>query len=210
MFNGKIERNYEGILYLCTRIWMILMEHSDYSTDDIASKCGFRNTAAFNSAFKFTFGITPTDYLSNMSRMSKKKRIMMKTRFKKGTKVFDIVITAVAGMFSVGMTVLLRDILFAPPLAYYALHLVCLTLSVLLLCTLTYFYARKNWKSYTKRNLWLICVIDMIIAALYNLGIYLEPVNEYTNYMLTEIWIRPTITYGLVACFVTESNRYNQ
>lgn len=130
----------------------------------------------------------------------------MKTRFKKGTKVFDIVITAVAGMFSVGMmlygvfyfglgnawpelvlnlfyvaclamiwmyffdrldtlrfnywcsisvgmTVLLRDILFAPPLAYYALHLVCLTLSVLLLCTLTYFYARKNWKSYTKRNL---------------------------------------------------------
>ena len=50
------------------------MEHSDYSTDDIACKCGFRNTAAFISAFKFTFGITPTDYLSNMSRMFKKKR----------------------------------------------------------------------------------------------------------------------------------------
>jgi hypothetical protein len=108
---------------------------------------------------------------------------------------------------SVGMTVLLRDILFAPPLAYYSLHLVCLTLSVLLLCMLTFFYARKNWKSYTKRNLWAICVIDMIIAALYNLDIYLEPVNEYTNYMLTEIWIRPTITYGLVACFVTEVER---
>ena len=53
-------------------------------------------------------------------------------------------------------------------------------------------------------NLWLICIIDMIIAALYNLDIYLEPTSEYTNYMLTEIWIRPTITYGLVACFVTE------
>jgi hypothetical protein len=105
---------------------------------------------------------------------------------------------------SVGMTVLLRDILFAPPLAYYALHLTCLTLSVLLLCMLTFFYGRKDWKSYTKRNLWAICVIDMIIAALYNLDIYLEPTNEYTNYMLTEIWIRPTITYGLVACFVTE------
>ena len=91
-----------------------------------------------------------------------------------------------------------------PPLAYYSLHLVCLTLSVLLLCTLTFFYARKNWKSYTKRNLWAICVIDMLIATLYNLDIYLEPTNEYTNYMLTEIWIRPTITYGLVACFVTE------
>ena len=128
----------------------------------------------------------------------------MKTRFKKGAKIFDIVITVVAAMFSVGMTVLLRDILFAPPLAYYSIHLVCLTLSVLLLCMLTFFYTRKNWKSYTKRNLWAICVIDMIIAALYNLDIYLEPTNEYTNYMLTEIWIRPTITYGLVACFVTE------
>ena len=105
---------------------------------------------------------------------------------------------------SVGMTVLLRDILFAPPLAFYALHLACLTLSVLLLCTLTYFYARKNWKSYTKRNLWGICIIDILIAALYNWAIYLEPFDEYTNYLLTEIWIRPTITYGMVACFVTE------
>ena len=47
-------------------------------------------------------------------------------------------------------------------------------------------------------------VFDTLIAALYNLDIYLEPTNEYTNYMMTEIWIRPTITYGLVACFVTE------
>ena len=184
----------------------------------------------------------------------------MQTRFKKGAKVFDIEITSVAGMFSVGMmlygvfhfglpeagpelvlnlfyiaclamiwmyffdrldtlsfnywcsvsvgmTVLLRDILFAPPLAFYAIHLACLTLSVLLLCTLTYFYARKDWKSYTKSNLWAICVIDMIIAALYNLDIYLEPTDEYTTYMLTEIWIRPTITYGLVACFVTETEK---
>ena len=183
----------------------------------------------------------------------------MNTRFTKNAKIFDICITAVAGMVSVcvmlygvahfglqeawpelvlnlfyiaclvmiwmyffnsprittqqfnywcsvsvGTTVLLRDILFAPPLAYYALHLACLTLSVLLLCMLTFFYARKDWKSYTKRNLWAICIIDMLIAALYNLDIYLEPANEYTNYMLTEIWIRPTITYGLVACFVTE------
>jgi len=181
----------------------------------------------------------------------------MQTRFKKGAKVIDIVITAVAGMFSVGMmlygvfhfglaeswpelvlnlfyvacltmiwmyffnrldtlnfnywcsvlvgvTVLLRDILFAPPLAYYSLHLACLTLSVLLLCTLTYFYSRKNWRSYTKRNLWAVFVIDLLIAVLYNLDIYLEPVSEYTDYILTEIWIRPTITYGLVACFVTE------
>ena len=182
----------------------------------------------------------------------------MKTRFKKNTKVFDIVITAVAGMvsvgimlygvyhfglreawpelilnmfyiacltmiwmyffnrldshrfnywcsLSVGMSVLLRDILFPPPLSFYALHLSCLVLAVLLLCMLTFFYARKNWQSYTKRNLWAICIIDMLIAAIYNCDIYLEPISEYTDYLLTEIWIRPTITYGLVACFVTEA-----
>jgi hypothetical protein len=50
-------------------------------------------------------------------------------------------------------------------------------------------------------------VIDVLIAILYNYDIYLEPVNEYTNYLLTEIWIRPTITYGLVACFVTETEK---
>jgi hypothetical protein len=104
----------------------------------------------------------------------------------------------------VGITVLLRDILFPPPLAFYWLHLACLTLAVLLLLMLTFFYARKEWKSYTKRNLWMICIIDMLIAALYNYDIYIEPINEYTDYLLTEIWIRPTITYGLVACFVSE------
>ena len=110
----------------------------------------------------------------------------------------------------IGVTVLLRDILFAPPLAYYSLHLACLVLSVALLVLLTYFYSRKNWQSYTKRNLWIICVIDMVIAALYNLDIYIEPINEYTPYLLTEIWIRPTITYGLVACFVSETEDDNR
>ena len=106
---------------------------------------------------------------------------------------------------SVGMTILLRDILFPPPLANYPLHIICFTLSVLLLCTLTFFYARKDWKSYTKRNLWLVFTIDALIATFYNIDIsFFEVVDEYTNYLLTEIWIRPTITYGLVACFVTE------
>ena len=182
----------------------------------------------------------------------------MQTRFKRKAKVFDVLITIVAGIASIGVmlygvshfglkeawpelvlnmfymsclvmicmyffnrldthrfnywcsislgtTVLLRDILFPPPLSNFALHLSCLTLSVLLLCTLTYFYARKNWQSYTKRNLWIICIIDIMIALLYNYDIYMEPINEYTDYMLTEIWIRPTISYGLVACFVAET-----
>ena len=51
----------------------ILMEHSDYSMDYMPAKCGFSNSAAFNSAFKFAFGITPTEYLHGMSMMFKKK-----------------------------------------------------------------------------------------------------------------------------------------
>ena len=144
----------------------------------------------------------------------------METRFTKTAKIFDIAITAIAGMLSVGVMlyaighfglkeswpelVLNGDILFPPPLINYPLHLSCLTLSVFLVLLLTYFYARKDWESYTKSNLWLICIVDMIIAALYNIDIYLEPQDEYTDYLLIEIWIRPTITYGLVACFVTE------
>ena len=105
----------------------------------------------------------------------------------------------------VGVTILLRDILFPPPLAYYWIHLSCFTLSVLLVMMLTYFYARKDWQSFSKGNLWLIFVVDALIATLYNIDIYLEPFDETSYYAMTEIWIRPTITYGLVACFVTEA-----
>jgi len=49
----------------------MLMEHPAYTAADIAGQCGFRDTDAFNKAFKFSFGITPTDYLSGMNRMFK-------------------------------------------------------------------------------------------------------------------------------------------
>ena len=101
-----------------------------------------------------------------------------------------------------GVTVLLRDILFAPKLPYYSLRIACLTLSVALLMMLVYFYARRDWKTYSKRNLWMICIIDLLIALLYNIDILLEPSDEFTTYMMVEIWIRPTISYGLVACYV--------
>jgi len=110
----------------------------------------------------------------------------------------------------VGVTVLLRDILFQTQLLYYPIQLAILTLSVLLLCMLTFFYARKDWKSYTKRDLWMICIVDTLIAFLYTIEIYLEPTNEYTDFFLTEIWIRPTITFGLVACFIIEGKEEQQ
>jgi len=104
----------------------------------------------------------------------------------------------------VGITVLLRDILFPPPMDYYVLHLICLTLSVLLVLMLLYFYARKDWETYTKRNLWLIFAVDVLIATCYNYHLILDALDEYTIYLATEIWIRPTITYGLVACYISE------
>ena len=110
----------------------------------------------------------------------------------------------------VGITVLLRDILFPPPLAIYSLRLTCLTLSVLLVLMLTFFYARKDWKTFSKRNLWMICIVDMVLAALYNYDICLLPLNEFSDYLLVEIWIRPTITYGLVACFVKNDDNLEQ
>ena len=183
----------------------------------------------------------------------------MQTRFKKKANIFNVVLTAVSGMLSVGImlyavghfgldqawdelilnmfyiaclvmmwmyffnrletqkfnywsslcigiTILLRDILFAPPLATYALQLTCLTLSVWLLLMFTYFYARKDWKTYSKANLWFIFIVDVAIAALYNYDILIETIGEEEPYLMTEIWIRPTITYGLVACFVTEDD----
>ena len=157
----------------------------------------------------------------------------METRFKKKSQIFDIGITAVGAVLSVGtmiygishlglrdtlpelvlnlcyvacilmmvlyffkfldnkrfnywstvfigITVLLRDILFAPPLENYPIHLICLTLSVLLLLMLTFFYARKDWKSYTKRSLYMLLIIDTVITGLYFFVIFFHPVNEYT------------------------------
>ena len=104
----------------------------------------------------------------------------------------------------IGIAVLLRDILFPPQLDNPIVQKVCLVLSVVLLIMLTYFYGRKDSKSYTKTNLWTIFVVDMLIAMIYHIVIILEPTDEFTSYMLVEIWIRPTITYGLVACYVKE------
>lgn len=46
----------------------------------------------------------------------------------------------------IGVAVLIRDILFQPPLENYPIQLSILTLSVLLVNTITFFYARKDWK----------------------------------------------------------------
>ena len=42
-------------------------------------------------------------------------------------------------------------------------------------------------------------------AAVCNYVILQYPVDKYSEHVLTDIWIRPTITYGFVACFVSET-----
>lgn len=52
----------------------------------------------------------------------------------------------------------------------------------------------------------MIFIVDMILAALYHYDIvYYEAPIVIKDYVLTEIWIRPTITYGLVASFLSET-----
>lgn len=51
----------------------LLMEYSNSSMENIVRKCGFKDAAAFNKAFKFSFGITPTEYLHTISQIFKNK-----------------------------------------------------------------------------------------------------------------------------------------
>ena len=51
----------------------LLMEHKDCSAEEIVRWCGFRNIAAYKSAFRFSFGIIPTEYVRCMNQMFKNK-----------------------------------------------------------------------------------------------------------------------------------------
>ena len=115
--------------------------------------------------------------------------VKMNTRFKKNTKVFDIMVTAVSGTLSVAVML-------------YAVY---------------YFGLEEAWSELILNTFYIAClamiwmyffifIIDALIATFYNFDVmFYESIDEYSNYMLTEIWIRPAISYGLVACFVTES-----
>lgn len=94
----------------------------------------------------------------------------MNTRFTKNAKIFDICITAVAGMVSV----------------------------CVMLYGVAHFGLQEAWPELVLNLFYIACLVMIWMY-------FFEPTSEYTNYMLTEIWIRPTITYGLVACFITEA-----
>lgn len=51
----------------------LLMEHPDCSAEEIVRWCGFKNIAAYKSAFRFSFGIIPTEYVRCINQMFKKK-----------------------------------------------------------------------------------------------------------------------------------------
>ena len=52
----------------------IIMDQTEFSTENIVSRCGFKDSAAFITTFKFAFGVTPADYLNSMNQMFKKKK----------------------------------------------------------------------------------------------------------------------------------------
>jgi len=48
----------------------LLLEHPDYTISAIASECGMTNTVTFNRTFKDIYGMTPSEYRKNMSKMN--------------------------------------------------------------------------------------------------------------------------------------------
>ncbi len=52
----------------------LLMEHPDCTAGEIIAKCGFRDTASYTNAFKFSFGIMPTEFVYGVGQMFKKKK----------------------------------------------------------------------------------------------------------------------------------------
>lgn len=76
---------------------------------------------------------------------------------------------------------------------------------ILSVCVMLYgvfhFGLNETWPELVLNLFYLTCLV-MMWMYFFN---RLKPADEYTPYVLTEIWIRPTITYGLVACFLTET-----
>lgn len=51
----------------------LLMENPNCSAEEIVRWCGFKNVAAYKSAFRFSFGIIPIEYVHSMNQMFKKE-----------------------------------------------------------------------------------------------------------------------------------------
>lgn len=49
----------------------LIIEHPHENIDAIAKACGFKGTDAFNRAFKFALGVTPSEYRNSMVKMFK-------------------------------------------------------------------------------------------------------------------------------------------
>ena len=117
----------------------------------------------------------------------------MQTRFKKNAKIFDIVITAVAAMVSVGV-MLYAIVHFGlqeawPELVLNLFYIACLVMIWM------YFFNRMDTHRF---NYW--CSVSVGIPVLLRAILFAPP--------LAVSWIRPTINYGLVACLVTEQRNH--
>ena len=52
----------------------LIIEHPHEDIDPIATECGFIGADAFNSAFKFALGVTPSEYRNSMLKLFKDEK----------------------------------------------------------------------------------------------------------------------------------------
>ncbi|MBR6843126.1 MAG: hypothetical protein IKM77_12615 [Prevotella sp.] len=132
----------------------------------------------------------------------------MKTRFKKKINIFNVAVTAISGMLSVsimfyavghfGLSVAWPELVLN---TFYVASLVMMWM---------YFFNRLETQQFNYWSSVCLGITVLLRDILFPLRLVNYPLHlsldEATGYLMTEIWIRPTITYGLVACFVTETN----
>ena len=65
--NASVYINTKRVVYGA----QLLVSHPEYTIASIAESCGMRNTVTFNRTFKDVYGVTPSEYRTNMNELSR-------------------------------------------------------------------------------------------------------------------------------------------
>lgn len=65
--NSSVYLNTHRVEYGCR----LMVQHPEYTIAYIAESCGLRNTVTFNRIFKKVYGVTPSEYRTNMEEMQR-------------------------------------------------------------------------------------------------------------------------------------------
>ena len=102
-------------------------------------------------------------------------------------------------------TIVLRELLFPPELANFAIEKICQAFAIAMILCINRFDHYWPKPNIAKRLMWAMIILDMLIAVLYNLDLFLfEKTSEFDSfYIQVEIWIRPLISYCVLRCYLT-------